>query len=96
MKIRSILLIFALLAVIITAVLPVDTVQAASTTLARKPVLYKTDKGADSGNPVSVLKVRDQSTSADDPSSMCCSPHPARSTAARRIFRWAALINLRM
>jgi uncharacterized protein YkwD len=44
------------------------TVQAAGTVLVRKPVSYTTSKGADSGNPVSALKVRDQSATADDPS----------------------------
>jgi uncharacterized protein YkwD len=62
------MMIFMLLALVIAAVLPVDTVQAAGTTLVRKPVIYKTNKGADDGKPVSVIKVRDQSRSADDPS----------------------------
>jgi uncharacterized protein YkwD len=68
MKVRPISLIVLLLALALAAAFPVDAVMAASTTLYRKPVLYKTVAGSDNGNPVSVLKVRDQSGSADDPS----------------------------
>jgi uncharacterized protein YkwD len=68
MKTRSIPIIIVLLALIFTAVLPVDTVQAASTTIGRKAVRYRTLKGGDNGKPVSVLKVRDQSGTANNPS----------------------------
>ena len=68
MKARSMVLAILLLALTITAALPGGVARAASTTFFRKPMLYKTVKGADSKKPVSVLKVRDQSGSADDPS----------------------------
>jgi len=68
LKTRSALLVFALMAVLFTAVLPVEAISSANTTIGRLPTYYGTLKGADSGTPVSVLKVRDQSGTADDPS----------------------------
>ena len=83
MKTRSITMIFVLLALTISALLPVDSVQAASTTINRKPLRYRTLKGADSGKPVSALKVRDQSGSADNPAKYVAFTTP--STAYRGI-----------
>jgi len=68
LKTRSALLIFALMGVLFTAVFPVEATSAANTTIGRTPTYYQTLKGADSGNLVSVLKVRDQSGTADDSS----------------------------
>lgn len=68
MKTRSMTLVVLVLALVFTALLPVTTVQAAGKTVGRKPFTYRTVKGADNGNPVSALKVRDQSATSDDPS----------------------------
>lgn len=67
MKTRSILLIVLCLSLVFPAALPVGTVQAASTTVGRLPFTYRTVRGADNGNPVAALKVRDQSGTVDDP-----------------------------
>lgn len=68
LKTRSTLLIFSLMAVLFTAVFPVEATSVANRTIGLQPAYYRTLKGADSGTPVSVLKVRDQSGTADDPS----------------------------
>lgn len=67
MKSRSTLLITTLLILIIATILPIGSAYA-DTSLLRKPARYKTIIGADSGNPVSVIQVHDQSQSQDDPS----------------------------
>ncbi|MFZ5923265.1 MAG: CAP domain-containing protein [Chloroflexota bacterium] len=68
MKARPLPLLLTLLLAAIISALPVGAVQAAGTTLTRKPLNYKTLAGTDGGQPVNALKVRDQSGTADNPS----------------------------